>query len=772
MTAANPTRRAIRERIGLLVPLLVTFALFVSPQPLVGAQGVDPPNVLDRPMADLAVLDAPDAATTPMLLVLDAASPAPSIARLTILRREDAWVPIASTDIDLSEDGVSARWLVALEEGRFALVATSPQTAPGTGRAVIVGLAVRLQGDAATIDEGKRQVLDRAIENTGAADVDGFGSAELVLGLRPSFDSSSCGTSRLVVVDGSIGAVRRSIDIPDPHGAGLLGRFDAVPGADLLVYVTAGCPPGGDAASSLLATRLADGSQSRAMDDEQHVFPAALPPPLLLDLDGSAPDEVIATGEDGLAVFDPSHAWHSTPLAGSGSAPLLAGPGGERGLPGVRVAILDTAGTGALVTGRLLRDEAGGVVLKGRSELTGDAMDPMRWSILTSAIEEAATHQMMPSAWIGDALEPGCSFVVLPGAVLPCGTDEVRSGAAWLATRPVAALPIGGRYVFLVAASLDWRPGTALPESPTPDAAGPTGWWRSGPSTPFALSEISFEDVVLIDDLPTPAAAIETATTADGTTAVHGSTGTRLFTSITPLREVQVGPVAATDILAGLSSWPGPGGRTAVVRIPVPYGLESGRGASVARLDIGDIRLSDGQETSRWAIQAVPINDWGEWGRPFARLITHDTAAPTVALDDPFTSSIWPFVAHLAGRSEPGSTVRVDGFGDLDVDAGGGFTIETALAPWPQTFRVTATDPAGNVTVGEFTIVGGIDYRRLPWPGMVALGLLAMVAARGLFGGRSRTASVEAMSSSTSPLDDASTPTIEELPPGSGLARG
>jgi hypothetical protein len=724
-------------------------------------------------MADLAILDAPDARTTPMLLLLDATSPAPSVARITILRREDAWVPVASTDIDLGEDGLSARWLVRLDLGRFALVATSPQITPGTGRAVVVGLEVRLQGDAATIVAGNRQALDRAIENAGAADVDGFGSAELVLGLRPHFDTSSCGTSSLVVVDGSIAAVRRSIDIPGPRGAGLLGQFDTVPGADLLVYAQAGCPPGGDIESNLLAIRLADGSQSRAIDDVLHVFPTSLPSPLLLDLDGSAPDEVIATGAAGLAVFDPSHAWRSTLVAGGGSVPLLVGPVGQHGLPGARVAIFDAAGVGALVTARLDRDRAGGVILQGRAELAGDAMDPVRWSILSSAITAAGTHQSTSNAWMGDAVEQGCPLVVLPGAILPCPTDELRSGAAWLATRPVAAMTIDGRRVLLVAAGLRWLPGTGLPASPTPAAASPAGWWRHGPSTPFALSEIGSDDIVDFESVPTPTANIESANTRDGAVAVRGHAGTRLFTTITPLPEEQIGPVAATDILAGLSSSPGPGGRTAVVRIPVPSGLESGRDASVAPLDIGDIRLSDGQGTSRWAIQVVPINDWGEWGRPFARTIMHDAVGPTLALDEPFTSPIWPFPAHLAGLSEPGSTVRVDGIGDLDVDARGGFTIETPLAPWPQTFRVTTTDPAGNVAVGQFTIVGGIDYRRLPWPGILAGALLASVAIRWLFGGRrNRYAGDDATRRSADSVDDGSTPVIEELPPGRGMARG
>jgi hypothetical protein len=196
----------------------------------------------------------------------------------------------------------------------------------------------------------------------------------------------------------------------------------------------------------------------------------------------------------------------------------------------------------------------------------------------------------------------------------------------------------------------------------------------------------------------------------------------------------------------------------------------------VARLDIGDVRLPDGQETTRWGIQVVPINDWGEWGRPFARLITHDTVAPTIALDEPFTSPIWPFVAKIDGRSEPGTTVRVDGIGDVKVDARGGFTIKAPLAPWPQPFRVTVIDPAGNQTVGTFSIVGGVDYRRFPWPGIIAVGLLALVGARWLFGGQrgpvGGVTGVGAAGWTSGAADDAaSMAVIEELPPGSGMAR-
>jgi hypothetical protein len=744
-----------------------------GPQPALGAEPLDSSNSLDRPTADLAILDAPDDRTTPLLLVLDAESPAASIARVAIHRRDDAWTPVASTDIELGADDLTARWFVDLGEGRFALVATSPQGASGTGRAVVIGLLVRTEGDAAAIDEGNRQAFDRAIEDSGAADVDGFGSAELVLGLRPYFDSGDCGTSRLVVVDGSVAAVRRSIDIPGPRGAGVLGRFDAMPGDDLLVYITTGCAPGGGVASSLLAIRLADGWQSRAINDELPVFPSTFPPPMLLDIDGSAPDEVIATGAGGLAVFDPSQAWQPTFLGASGSVPLLAGPSGGSGLPGTRVAILDAAGADALVTARLERDRADGVIQTGRSELASDTFDPVRWSVLTTAIRVAGTHMYTSNAWSGGAVEPGCPFVLLPGAVLPCGTDELRSGPAWLATRPVAAMPIGGRRLLLVAVGLQWQPATGLPPSPTPAAVGPAGWWRHGPSAPFALSEIGSDALLHLENVPTPAATIDTDTTTDGTVALPGPTGTRLFTSVTPLLEGRAAPVAATDLLLGLSSWPGAGGRTSVLRVPVSPGLDTGGDGSIARLAIGEVHLDDGQQASRWAMHVVPINDWGEWGATATRTITLDAVAPEIVVEQPFTSPLWPFIAEIHGRSEPGTAVRVDGIGEVGVDARGGFTIKTQLAPWPQAFRVTATDVAGNHTVATFSMVGGVDYRRFPWPAIIAVGLLAVVAARWLFGAEHRPVTeIEASRRASGVADeDLSMPVIEELPPGSGLAQ-
>jgi hypothetical protein len=138
----------------------------------------------------------------------------------------------------------------------------------------------------------------------------------------------------------------------------------------------------------------------------------------------------------------------------------------------------------------------------------------------------------------------------------------------------------------------------------------------------------------------------------------------------------------------------------------------------------------------------------------------------------PFTSPVWPFLTHLRGRAEPGSTVSIDGGGRLEVDDRGRFTVVTHLAPWPQTIRLTATDVNGNASVGEFSIVGGVDYRQFPWALIAAVTLLGLVAARGLAtAGKTRTGGVAATSWSTGLLDDASRPEIEELPPGAGLPR-
>jgi hypothetical protein len=726
-------------------------------------------NRLETPMADLAILDEPATIggepVTPRLLVLDAADPAPAHGRLTVLLRRAVWDPIATRDVDLERDDVTARWLISLGERRYALIATTPTSATGTGHATVVGLHVREQGGSTAIVETARTRVDRAIEYAGAADVDGFGAAELIVGFRPEFDDSgSCGTTSLQLMDRASLDARRTFDLPGVLGGGAMGRWDDVPGDDLLVYADLNCAPGGPTDAPLLTLRLRDGTVS-ALNGPGGPSGGAIPP-IRLRLDGDPRDRAVVAVTDGVAIVDPGRDAMER-ISKEPGIPLVAGPDPDAQGPATRIAWFD----GNLHAERFRLGSDGSIVGSTRSGLGFDTLDEERRSLMIRAINTDVFTQGLSSAWLGDVIDDGCADLILPGAILPCGADTMRPAAAWLATRPVAAMPIEGRRALLIAAGLGWDPDRGLPVTPTPLAAGPDGWWRHGPSTPFAISEVRGNDAIYFQEFPTPAATIEKTTARDGTTLLPGFTGTRFFVLATPLVDDQEGPDVAPASLEGLTTGPGPDVVVTTARVPVPAGNESGRDGSFTSLSLGDVRFRDGGVANRWALQVVPINDWGEVGFPVVRTITRDAVGPTLNLQTPFTSPVWPFLARLPGRAEPGSTVSLEGAGDLTVDERGRFTVETRLAPWPQTLRLTATDATGNASIAEFTIVGGIDYRQFPWALIAALSLLGIVAARGLASaGRTRGGGVEATLWSTGTLDDAAMPEIEELPPGAGLA--
>jgi len=747
---------------GLAVALLLIGPL---PGPSSAAADDGPTNPLDGPLADVAILPQADPEATPDLLALLASDGPAGPARLSILRRASVWKDESPIEVDVGDTDLSDRWLVDLGAARYALIASSHDE-PHRGSGVVVILQVT-EGPTPRIEETAHQTFDRAIDSSGAADVDGFGSPELVLGMRPIFDpNGACGTTALDVVDGASAAVRRVIDLPPTIGPGALGRFDDVPGDDLLLYLAPGCPPGGAAQTSLVAVNLGDGRQMSMAPGKYADEPSSFPPPLRIDLDGKAPDEALATVSDGLAVIDPQG---GSPLVLGDYLPMLvARPASPNG--GSRIALLDTRGR-RLVVGELRRDRSG-LRFEQRTSLSADEMGGIRWQVVDATTRAAVARSDPAGAWRGDLLTPGCPDLLLPGAILACGADALRPSAAWLATRPVGAVPIDGQPTMLIASGLGWdRQGP--PRTPTPVAGMPDGWWRRGPSTPFALSEASALELFDLQRFPTPTATIESTTGADGTSLVSGLRGDRLFTSIVGLAAGEDPPAAASDVVMALAST-----RDAttsldeVIRLPVPPGLVRGRDGLSTRVDLSAVHASGGG-TARWFVQLLPINDWGEWGQPVSSVVAGDTVAPSIEVDDPFLSPIWPVAARLVGRTESGSTVSVDGLGPVRLDGDGHFTIEQPLAPWPQTIRVHASDPAGNASVAEFTVIGGVDYRQIPWPGFAVVVLLGVVAARGLVGGRRpRQVSVEVAGWSTGVHDEVSTPEIEELPPGGGLARG
>jgi hypothetical protein len=271
-------------------------------------------------------------------------------------------------------------------------------------------------------------------------------------------------------------------------------------------------------------------------------------------------------------------------------------------------------------------------------------------------------------------------------------------------------------------------------------------------------------------EFPVPRASIDPTAAADGGTELPGFTGARLFVSAIAIGDGAEPPAEVPDPLDALVRHGVRPSVESVVRVPVPPGLESGRDGSFAPFSLDAVRLPDGSPADRWQLTVVPINDWGEVGSTASGTIIRDLEGPRVSVEVPFVSPIWPIPARLSGAADPGSTVEVEGVGPIEPDRRGRFAFETPLAPWPQDLRVTATDRSGNRTVQAISVIGGLDYRRLPWAFLAALGILGVVAVRGLgAAGNLRALRVGEGAAWSAAGDDETGPEIEDLPPGSGL---
>jgi hypothetical protein len=762
MTAPNRSRRTLVSAAALGI------VLGAGVVPVANAADPPPQSRLESLMADLAVIPPPPgsaAETTPSLLVLDADRIEPTQARLSILRRDSSWDRVAVRDVELGTSDLDSRWLIALGDRHYALIATSPTTATGDGHAVVVGIEIRDEAGAPTLVESGRSTIDRAVEDAGAADVDGLGSPELVLELRPKYDASgSCGTTSLDILDSANLAVRRSIQRPGRLGYGVIGRFDGAPGDDLLVAAAPDCPPGGLAGSGLVVIRLRDGTVT-AVAPQQPPDVAVMPPPLRLPGRGGRDAAVVALS-DGISLVDGSGHAPRVIIPGPG-VPIVAGPDAPATDGTTRLAWIENGG---LHSARVHIARDGSPKATDVGSLAPAQVGAERWPlIVASAATDLSVHGVA-SAWLGDLGEAGCVDLVVPGAIEPCGSDQLRSGASWVATRLVTMLPIDRRRTALVAAGMGWEPKSGVPTSPTPWAAAPAGWWRHGPSTPFVISETRASDVVYYRDFPVPKATIEPNTGRDGMTTMPGFTGTRMFVTVQPLTEDEAGSTTVPGIRDSFVAPTASDVVTRVARVPVPPGNEFGRDGAYTTLSVVAIPLTGTASTSRWGLQVVAINDWGEVGEPVVGTVTRDVTGPTLNLETPFTNPVWPFLTNLSGRTEPGSKVTIDGTTPIEVDERGRFAVVTRLAPWPQEIRLTATDESGNATDRAFSLVGGVDYRQFPWALIVALTLLGVVAARGLRAAGRRPGGFEATPWSLGTLDKDAMPEIEELPAGSGLA--
>ena len=450
---------------GLVTALLAGLAATAT------AAETAPLSRLDTPMADLVVLEplipSETDPATPMLLVLDSAAPAPNLAHLSILERTHEWIPVFVADIDVERDDLSARWFVALSARHFALIATTPTDAAGNGtrrrhrvrcpRIRPVPRRSWRRLEPASITRSRRPARPTSM-------VSGRPKWSSARGL--SFDASgSCGTTSLRVLDGVTLDVRRSIDLPGRLGGGVLGDWDEAPGDDLLVYASLDCPPGGPGGVRLLAVRLRDGTRSTLSAADTGLDVNGSPPPLRVHLEGMAHDHAVVSLAEGIAIVD-AVGGDPVKIGVESGAPLVAGPDPDAQGPATRIAWIDGSG---LHAERVHAGPSGLIVRSARTDVIAqDSIEGSRWHLLLQATLGDILAHGSSSAWLGDVVDEGCPDLILPGAILPCGSADLRPGAGWLATRPIAAMPIEGRRSLLIAAGLGWDPdvGTSADADP------------------------------------------------------------------------------------------------------------------------------------------------------------------------------------------------------------------------------------------------------------------------------------------------------------------
>lgn len=101
-----------------------------------------------------------------------------------------------------------------------------------------------------------------------------------------------------------------------------------------------------------------------------------------------------------------------------------------------------------------------------------------------------------------------------------------------------------------------------------------------------------------------------------------------------------------------------------------------------------------------------------EWAGTFVR------EPPTISLTA--ETDAGALSATLAGHASPGSMVTANGRG-IETDARGRFEASIDAPIWPSRVGVTVRDPLGNEATEVIEVVGVVDYRGLPWAGIMVV---------------------------------------------------
>ena len=561
---------------------------------------------------------------------------------------------------------------------------------------------------------------------------------------------ANCGGSLLKVLDGRSLAARLTASLGGLDLAGgAIGRLGG-PGQGLIAYAHAPCSLGSD---PLVAVDLRTGS-SRIVLDGVRGDEAGPWMPFLADLDGNGVEEAIARDGDRTVVIDPRRNWKSELLAAN-AIPLAVTR--EPGRPTLVVLYRP-----ATVVG----DPAIDLVQVARARSGGHLLDQQQSSLRLGPVaslpptlpevELATGSGAPPPAWIGDLNGSGCLVAVVPRAIFqrcPGEPADWQPGPSWTMTTPLIAYDSAGSRRLLVAGGLGWSTGSGSLAVPAPLAATTAvGGWRSAPSSPFALEELDAGDIRYFGTYPRPIVDIDPNVSDRGAPGMilGGTQGDRVFIRLVPEGPsapntppaVSTGSALDSAGTAGtyLVTPPAPGfGRVAFVPVTPARTAGANRGSVWVPLpQAGDpaATVPGGQPgnpldpvaeptlAAAWRVEALALNGYGEASPISFGRVAVDRAGPNVAVDAPFLSAPWPFSAPIRGMTERGARVRLGGGPFVDTAATGAFELRAQLAPWPQDLLIDAVDEHGNVSSQALSVIGGIDYRQLPWQAVVITAVL------------------------------------------------
>jgi hypothetical protein len=150
-------------------------------------------------------------------------------------------------------------------------------------------------------------------------------------------------------------------------------------------------------------------------------------------------------------------------------------------------------------------------------------------------------------------------------------------------------------------------------------------------------------------------------------------------------------------------------------------GAEEGEAVSTATGD--DLRIRFPSTRGGPPPQLVVVTPAGRSYRAAWRVGRVVGAAPSLSASGSAAFLIGE--AHVRGSTARGALLSVDGR-PVPIGADGAFSARVRAGLWPRSVSVIASDVLGQTRTTTLTVVGYLDYPRLPWLPIVTLSLLAL----------------------------------------------